>query len=152
MRMSPNSHASKDALSGTCHAVSAQKSLPVSEDARPGLRLGTWGWLTVIGFVNVQELSDEEIVRELGERLVGLVDEGHRHVVINLVGVTLVSGYLVGQLVWLHRKVSREGGVFRICGPDPMVRRIFSICGLDRVFEIYESEREALIGGKVTRR
>ncbi len=38
-----------------------------------------------------------------------------------------------------------DGNVVLIC-PSPRIRRVFEITGLDKIFDIYNSENEALEG------
>jgi anti-anti-sigma factor len=111
------------------------------------LRIWAIGRLTVVEIVNAESLFEEETVREVGQRLQHLVEEGHARLLLNLEGVQYACGSLLAHLAWLHRKVEAARGFLKLYGLDPVLHDALRICHLDRVFEICADEQEALVAG-----
>ena len=65
--------------------------VPRSENHRPDVRIWAVGRLTVVEFINVHVLFREDALNELGERLQGLVADGHSQVVLDLSTVRYAS-------------------------------------------------------------
>jgi anti-anti-sigma factor len=101
----------------------------------------------VVDFVNADLLFEDDVVRDLGARLQGLVEQGHVRLLLNLTGVRYACSSLLGNLAWLHRQVGRGKGFLRLYGLDPELRDALRICRLDRVFEVYADEAAALAAG-----
>jgi anti-sigma B factor antagonist len=110
------------------------------------LKIRAIGPLTVVEFVNAELILEEETVRDLGQRLRHLVEEGHVRLLLNLEGVQYACGSLLAHLAWLHRRVEAARGFLKIYGLDPVLHDALRICHLDRVFEICADEEEALRG------
>ncbi len=99
-------------------------------------------------------ISDEEIdaetqVIELGgeidlytapefkERMVALIEDGKKRIVVDLSAAT---GVLVGGV----KRLRPTGGTLALVCTDQNITKIFEITGLDRVFPIHASRDEAL--------
>jgi anti-sigma B factor antagonist len=86
---------------------------------------------------------------KLRERLVGLVGEGARRLVVDLEDVEFIDSTGLGVLVGvLKRMRAREGSMSLVCSQDGLLR-VFRITGLEKVFSIYPSvvaATEALAG------
>lgn len=107
------------------------------------LLVGPW---TVIDFREVKELTDEATIRLVGEQLYQLVESGHDWMVIDLQKIRGISGHMLGVLTRLHCKIGESNGTLRFCNLDSSLRNIFSICGLDHIFTIFDRDVEALSG------
>lgn len=82
----------------------------------------------------------------LRERLVQLVDEGVRHVVVDMEQVEFLDSTGLGVLVGgLKRARTVDGSLALVC-EQPRILKIFRITGLERVFDIYPSVDAALAG------
>ena len=88
---------------------------------------------TVIEFTDLEELYDEDMVREIGDCLQELVERGHDRMVIDFGKLRYISSYMLAQLVWIHRKIGKSQGALRLCQLDPFVRNLFRICHLDHI-------------------
>jgi anti-anti-sigma regulatory factor len=111
---------------------------------RPDVRIWAVGRLTVVEFVNVHALFKEEALRELGERLQGLVADGHTQVVLDLSTVRHALSGVVALVARLYREVNEAGGLVRLYGLDPDLLDAIRTCRLDRVVEICVDEDTAL--------
>lgn len=65
-------------------------------------------------------------------------------VVLQVADVDFVDSSGLGTLVRLHASASSTGSRLKLCSPSPMVRKVLQFTNLNRLFEIYESEAEAV--------
>jgi anti-sigma B factor antagonist len=80
--------------------------------------------------------------------LLQAIDEGARHVIVDLAGVSFVDSTALGVLVSGGKRLQQTAGGLAIGCPDAKIRRILEITGLDTVFGVYPSRDEALAAGK----
>jgi anti-sigma B factor antagonist len=66
------------------------------------------------------------------------------NIVINLSNVDFLDSTALSTLVHGMKHSREKNGDLRICGMQPPVRIIFELTRLDRVFEIYPAEEEAV--------
>lgn len=93
--------------------------------------------LDVVGEVDVYTSP------RLRERLTELVNEGVAQLVVNLGGVEFIDSTGLGVLVGALKRIrSRSGSMSLVCTSDALIR-VFTITGLERVFEIYPTVEEA---------
>jgi anti-sigma B factor antagonist len=85
--------------------------------------------------------ADHETFRE---KIHALVDEGKRHVVIELAGVKYINSCGLGSLVCALTTLRKVGGDLRLAGVGEHVRELLEITRLDRTFDIYPSLENAL--------
>jgi anti-anti-sigma factor len=90
--------------------------------------------------------------RELGEGA-RLADDlwsllqGHmvHRMVLELDDIDRLQSTVLGQLVHLHDRVSRDGGVLRLCGLSPASRQVLRACRLESRFPAYNDRRAAIM-------
>lgn len=88
---------------------------------------------------NLDSSNADEFREEIARHI-----EGKNKIVINLSNVAFLDSSGVGTLIAVWRNVSSNSGDLRLTGIRPTVRTIFEITRLHRVFEIYETEEEAI--------
>ncbi|BAT55758.1 putative anti-sigma factor antagonist [Nostoc sp. NIES-3756] len=69
-----------------------------------------------------------------------------RHVVVNLGQVNFIDSSGLTSLVAGMRDADKVNGSFRICNVHPEAKLVFEVTMMDTVFEIFETEEEALEG------
>ena len=80
---------------------------------------------------------------KLRERLVDMVNAGHKQLVVDLSRVEFLDSTGLGVLVGAHRRLrARDGSLDLVC-PHERVLKVFRITGLDNVFDIHSSVEEA---------
>ncbi len=106
-------------------------------------------------------ISDEEIdadtqVIELGgeidlytapefkERMVELIEDGKKRIVVDLSKATFIDSTTLGVLVGGVKRLRPADGSLALVCTDQNITKIFEITGLDRVFPIHASRDEAL--------
>ena len=103
-----------------------------------------------------QEIDEETYVIELGgeidlytapefkERMLQLIDDGKKRIVVDLSKATFIDSTTLGVLVGGVKRLRTNDGELTLVCADRNITKIFEITGLDRVFEIHGSRDEAL--------
>jgi anti-sigma B factor antagonist len=78
------------------------------------------------------------------EEIRAILDDGTRHLVLDLAAVTYVDSATIGCLVDIHRVVGDRGGEVKLSGLQRRVHTMLSMTGVDRFLEVYDVEAEAL--------
>jgi len=69
----------------------------------------------------------------------------HR-VVVELDDVTFLRSWMVGQLVRLHKRVTMQGGMVRLCGVSEANEDVLRIARLHDRFPAYRNRTDAVMG------
>jgi anti-sigma B factor antagonist len=77
--------------------------------------------------------------------------DGHAWVVLDLTPVTFMDSSGLGVLV-AAMKALRGRGELRLTGVDARIQELFSLTGLNRVFQVEPDERAAVAGLQAARR
>lgn len=88
--------------------------------------------------------ADMRAAGELRDRLIEVIDDSPRAVVLDLTGATFLDSMTLGVLMTAMKRVRATGGRFRVVAPRSEIRRIFEMTLLDRVFELDVTRQEAL--------
>lgn len=106
--------------------------------------------VTIVTFRD-RRLIDSPGVDTLGDALIALVQLGERkNLLVDFSGVEFVSSAVLNKLVKLQRAVQEVGGSLKLAHLDGELHRIFSMTHLDRAFDIYPGEEEALAAFRKT--
>lgn len=73
-----------------------------------------------------------------------LLASGRKHILLSLDGVKSISAKNLGELVATYVAVKNGGGQFRLFNLTPMVRQLMQATNLFAVFQLHESEANAL--------
>jgi anti-sigma B factor antagonist len=99
----------------------------------------------VVSF-RTSRILDQSNVQQLGDELEGLVDEHNfDKVAINFDKIQYMSSAVMGKLVSLHKKLEASGGALRLCNIGPEIYEIFEIMRFDKLFDICDTEDDAVI-------
>jgi anti-anti-sigma regulatory factor len=71
-----------------------------------------------------------------------------RRMVLELDEIDRLQTGVVGQLVRLHDRLDREGGLLRICGLSDQNQQVLQACRLESRLPNYHTRRDALLGGQ----
>jgi anti-sigma B factor antagonist len=94
----------------------------------------------VLGRLNVLE-------RTLWTKIDEFINQGERHLVLNLTDLEYIDAAGLGQLVAIWTSVTNSGGRVALLQPRERVRKLLSITRLDTVFEVFEEEVQAMSRG-----
>lgn len=115
---------------------------------REHLRVELIEGVAIVHFLDreLTEPYDNPEAREVSHQLDSLVDDGgYTMLLLDLRDVEWLSTYILAKLVDLKRKIEDLGGRLRLCGVEAhLVRELFRISALDRVFAIDPDEHAAL--------
>ena len=85
---------------------------------------------TLQGAIYVEEAA------ALRETLLGYIEKGHNTFLIDLEGVDYIDSSGLGTLVAIHKRALQNGGSVVIKGLHGLVKDLFELTRLDKVFEI----------------
>jgi anti-sigma B factor antagonist len=89
---------------------------------------------------------DEDGVNVLRIALLNCLKERRCRVVANLSGARYISFMGLGVLVERLRQLRLKGGDMKLVGVNTYTERVFRMAGISSLFEIHESESQALQG------
>ncbi|MHB9035946.1 MAG: STAS domain-containing protein [Armatimonadota bacterium] len=80
---------------------------------------------------------------QLKQQIINILESGAKELIIDLTKVDYLDSTALGVLIGgLKRMREVDGNMVLIC-PSPRIRRVFEITGLDKIFDIYNSEDDA---------
>jgi anti-anti-sigma factor len=72
------------------------------------------------------------------------VEEGAKNILVNLSEVTTIDSSGVGELVSSYTTVKNRGAQLKLVNLPPKVQDVLTVTQLITVFDVYDSEEEAL--------
>lgn len=100
------------------------------------------------GDVSILDLSGEVRIGDSSTALRGairsLVAGGNNKILLNLAGVKYIDSSGIGELIANYTTVGRGGGQLKLLNLTDKVQDLLVITKLLTVFDVYESESEAL--------
>jgi anti-anti-sigma factor len=81
---------------------------------------------------------------QLRETINKLVDEGKVNILINMQDVTTIDSSGIGELVGCYTSVTKKGGKLKLLHLPPKINDVLTVTQLITVFDVYESEQEAV--------
>jgi anti-sigma B factor antagonist len=97
------------------------------------------GWTVV----EVDGDVDAHTAPMIREGVIKLVDEGHRHFVLDLGFVTFMDSMGLGVIVAITKRIREHEGSLRIASVSGRLLKIFDLSGMRESYEIYQSSEEA---------
>lgn len=102
-----------------------------------------------VGTVTVLDLSGQlkqgdASAQRLSDKVRSLLQEGRKRIVVNLGGVSYMDSGGLGELVQSHATTSRQGGRLKLTNTTARLKDLLTITKLATVFELHESETEAV--------
>lgn len=100
------------------------------------------GEVTILALAGKLTLGEGE--RLLKDRISSVVRGGPRQLLLDLSEVPYVDSAGLGELVRTYTAVNRNGGQLKLLGLAKRIKDLFALTKLLTVFEIFETEQEAL--------
>ncbi|MFF2502812.1 STAS domain-containing protein [Streptomyces sp. NPDC058067] len=97
------------------------------------------GWAVI----EVDGEVDAHTAPMVREGVIKLLDEGHRHFVLDLGFVTFMDSMGLGMIVAITKRVREHEGALRFASVPSRVLRLFELSGLRGSYEIHASTAEA---------
>jgi len=95
-----------------------------------------------------EERLDAHNSGELKDRILRILEEGGRRLVVDLADVSFIDSSGLGALLSGYKNATQRAGSFILSGLQPRVRAMFELTRLNRVFDIYPRLQEALSQGE----
>ncbi len=80
----------------------------------------------------------------LRQAIMDQVENGAKHLLIDLTRVEYLDSTGLGILIGGVKRLKEQGGSLRLVGPSARITRIFDITGLNKIFDVYATEQDAL--------
>ncbi|MDX2680630.1 STAS domain-containing protein [Streptomyces sp. NY05-11A] len=97
------------------------------------------GW----SVVEVDGEVDTHTAPMIREGVIKLLDEGHRHFVLDLSFVPFMDSMGLGVIVAITKRIREHEGSLRIASVSGRILRLFDLSGMRESYEIYPSTTEA---------
>jgi anti-sigma B factor antagonist len=100
------------------------------------------------GDVTILDLSGKITIGEgsvaLRTAIRRMLEEGKKKILLNLGGVGYVDSSGIGELVSSYTAINKDGGQLKLLNLTQKIQDLLTITKLLTVFDVYESESEAL--------
>jgi anti-sigma B factor antagonist len=104
------------------------------------------------GGVTILDMNGKVTIGEgsvaLRSAIRGLLEKGKKKILLNLAGVGYIDSSGIGELVASFTAINKEGGQLKLLNLTQKLQDLLAITKLLTVFDVYESEAEALEGYK----
>jgi anti-sigma B factor antagonist len=81
---------------------------------------------------------------ELQGKIKELAEAGNKKLLINLGQTTFMNSVSLGVLIAGHSNYAKRTAKMKLCAVDKKIQNIFVVTKLSLVFDVYDSEEEAL--------
>lgn len=102
------------------------------------------GGVTIANFGS-SSILEGAAVDALGRQLLDLVEnQARRKILLDFSRVRFLSSTMLGVLLSMRKQLAAIKGRMAICGLRPELRRVFKVSKLEKLFEFYDKEEQAL--------
>ena len=107
---------------------------------------GSAGEVTMVRFLD-RKIIDAANIQELGDELFALIEkEQRKNLLLNFANVEFLSSAALNKLIILDKKSKANAGKMKLCNLKPEIYEVFAITRLNQLFDIKNTESEALAG------
>ena len=98
--------------------------------------------VSVISFVfNEINLEQREVLKK---ELTDLTSPEEENYILDLSKVGFLSSLVIATIVFFAKEVRAKGGQVKLCGLSGEAEAVFKLTNLDKIFESYATEHDAL--------
>ncbi len=101
-----------------------------------------------IGEITIVDIKGRITIGEgnvmLREIMVGLLEKGKKHVLLNMTDVAHVDSAGIGELVRSHTSVRKQGGQLKLANVNKKVQELLQKTMLLAVFDVHQDETSAV--------
>lgn len=94
--------------------------------------------------ITLKGALDAQTAPELKNTFSQVIRDGRQDIVLDLTAVDFMDSSGLGAIVGAYKQVRIGKGDVRIAGLQPVVRKVFELTRLDRVFRIFDSTDQAV--------
>jgi anti-sigma B factor antagonist len=121
-------------------------SLGMTMQAQPASRMQAV--TREIGAITIVEIKGRITIGEgsvmLREIMVGLLEKGKKHLLLNMTDVTHVDSAGIGELVRSHTSVRKQGGQLKLANVNKKVQELLQKTLLLAVLDVHQDETSAV--------
>jgi anti-sigma B factor antagonist len=146
LRHGPQRTVACTAVARRTRRLAPEKSGDMAAPVQRRLDIDEVGDVTVARFID-KKILDENNIQIIGNQLFGLVEEdGRKKIVLDFTNVEYLSSAALGKLITMDKKVKASGGKLRLCNIRKDIYEVFAITRLNKVFDIRNTQDEAVAG------
>ncbi len=112
-------------------------------DIKLGFKMDTHTQNEGLPVIQLEGEVDVYTAPQLKQRMVELLEGGAKAMVVDLEKVEYLDSTALGVLIGGLKRVREADGAMAVVCPDPRIRRVFEITGLDKIFDMFNSTDEA---------
>ncbi len=86
---------------------------------------------------------------QLKQQIITMLDSNITNIIVDLTNVEYLDSTALGVLIGGLKRLRERDGSLDLVIPNPRIRRIFEITGLDKIFDIHQTLDEAQNAEKV---
>jgi anti-sigma B factor antagonist len=100
--------------------------------------------VVVVDFID-SAIMDMQQIQQISEELEDLVDlQNQKYILLDFTAVKFLSSQTLGMILKLNGKIVNKKGWLGICGLRKDLYKIFRLTRLDKLFNFYDNEQQAL--------
>ena len=100
--------------------------------------------ITQVNFVD-RNILEEASIQQIGEEISALIDASpNPKILLNFENVEHLSSAALGTLITINTKVRQKSGQLRLSNIDKQIYEVFVITKLNKLFQIHDSNDEAI--------
>ena len=104
--------------------------------------------ITRVEFLD-RNILEEANIQQIGDEITGLIERSaNPRLLIDFQNVEHLSSAALGTLITINNKIRQKGGQLRLSNIDPQIYEVFVITRLNKLFQIHESNEQALASFK----
>lgn len=100
------------------------------------------------GEIAIMTILKEEItmyeIDKVKNEFSEVIEKESKNLVVDFKKLAFISSLVMAALVFVLKKVKEKNGKLKFCELKGKVKEVFEITDLDKVFEIYPTENEAI--------
>jgi anti-sigma B factor antagonist len=116
------------------------------DSVKPKVSIQCVGDVTVVTLTEPRILEQSEI-DSVADSIMPLIENGDEpNLVIDFEKVEFCSSAVLGLLIRISKKIYQKNGSLGLCSISSSIFEIFQITRLNTIFDIYETQSEAIAG------
>jgi len=96
--------------------------------------------------INIEGENDVYTSPKVKEALNDLIQKGNYNIIVNLEEVSYIDSTGLGVLIGALKRVKENKGDIKLVCTNLQIKKIFDITGLVKIFDLYDTEEQALKG------
>jgi anti-sigma B factor antagonist len=96
-----------------------------------------------VRIISISGRIDTITSKDLEDKLNEAIEEREENLIINLEKVDYISSVGLRVLLAALKRQKHNQGLFQLVSLQPFVQNVFKVTGLDKVFQIYSTEKAA---------